>query len=157
MTLMAGGSQGPPARLFGGSSFMRPLLNATAVIEFGAGLALLACPSASVALLLGAPLDAPAAMTVARVGGAGVLSLGVACWLARGDANSRAARGLVAAMLLYNVATVVILAYAGIGFGLSGVALWPGVALHAVMAVWCVECLRRGSHNATMDRDMRVE
>jgi len=69
-------------------------------------LALLGWPSATVALLVGAPLEAPAALTVARVGGAGLLALGVACWFARGDTQSRAASGLVAAMLLYNIATV---------------------------------------------------
>jgi hypothetical protein len=60
--------------------------------------ALLCFPSATAALLVGAPLEAPIALTVARVGGAGLLALGVACWLARGDTQSRAARGLVAAV-----------------------------------------------------------
>ena len=90
---------------------------------------------------------APAALTMARVGGAGLLALGVACWFARSDTQSRAARGLVAAMLLYNVPAVAVLAFAGIGFGLHGVALWPAVVLHAVMAVWCAGCLRRRSIN----------
>jgi hypothetical protein len=118
----------------------------TAVIETGAGLALLCCPSATVALLVGgAPLEAPTTWTVARIGGAGLLSLGVACWLARGDSQSHAARGLVAAILLYDVAAVAILAFAGVGFGLHGAALWPAVVLHAVMTVWCVVCLRQKS------------
>jgi hypothetical protein len=122
---------------------MKTLHTVTAVIELGAGLALLCCPSATVALLVGAPLEAPAALTVARVGGAGLLALGVACWLARGDTQSRAARGLVAAMALYDVATVAVLAFAGIGFGLHGVGLWPAVVLHAAMTVWCIRCLLR--------------
>jgi len=132
---------------------MKTLQTVTAVIEMGAGLALLCFPSTTVALLLGSPLDTPSALTVARVGGAGLLSLGVACWLARGDTQSRATRGLVAAMLLYDVAAVAILAFAGIGFGLHGVALWPAVLLHAVMTVWCVTCLRRSPLNMTMDRN----
>jgi hypothetical protein len=122
---------------------MKTLHTATAVIELGAGLALLCFPSATTELLVGAPLEAAPALTVARVGGAGLLALGVACWLARGDTQSSAARGLVAAMLLYNVAAVVVLAFAGIGFGLHGVALWPAVVLHAVMTLWCVAWLRR--------------
>jgi hypothetical protein len=122
---------------------MKTLHTATAVIELGASLALLYFPSATTELLLGAPLEAAPALTVTRVGGAGLLALGVACWLARGDTQSSAARGLVAAMLLYNVAAVVVLAFAGIGFGLHGVALWPAVTLHAVMTVWCFEWLRR--------------
>ena len=77
---------------------MKTLHTVTAVIELGAGLALLCVPSPVGVLLLGSPLDTPTALSVARVGGAGLLSLGVACWLARGDSESRAARGLVAAM-----------------------------------------------------------
>jgi hypothetical protein len=130
---------------------MKTLQTVTSVIELGAGLALLCFPSPFVALLLGSPFDTPVALTVARVGGAGLLSLGVACWLARSDSQSRAARGLVAAMLLYDVAAVAILAFAGIGFGLRGVALWPAVVLHAVMTIWCVACLRRSPLNVTME------
>jgi hypothetical protein len=120
---------------------MRALHTASALIELGAGLALVCCPSASVTILLGVPLNEPAGLTVVRVGGAAVLALGVACWIARGDTRSRAATGLVAAMLLYNVAVVAVLAYAGLGLGLFGVALWPGVALHVVMTGWCIACL----------------
>ena len=121
------------------------------MIELGAGLALLGFPAPVVMLLAGAPLEGPAAFTVARVGGAGLLALGVACWLARGDAQSRAARGLVAAMLVYNIAAAAVLAYAGIGCGLRGVALWPAVVLHAGMACWCVACLRRPASKVTTD------
>lgn len=121
---------------------MKILLSVTAVIEIGAGLALGCCPSAVVALLLGSPLDTPAAVTLGRLTGAALLALGVACWLARGDAESRAARGLVAAMVVYNFAAVALFVYAGIGLGLHGVALWPAVVLHAAMAVWCIACLR---------------
>jgi len=120
---------------------MKALHTVTAVAEVGAGLALLACPSATVTLLVGAPLETPAALSVARIGGAALLALGVACWLSRDDTQSRAARGLVAAMLLYNVAAAAVLAFAGISFGMHGVALWPAVVLHALLAVWCATCL----------------
>ena len=121
---------------------MSRLLKLTALIEAATGLALMIVPSVVVRLLLGSELDTSAAVTLGRVAGVALFALGVACWLARDDTQSRAARGLVAAMLLYNVATVAVLAFAGIGFGLHGVALWPAVVLHAVMAVWCVACLR---------------
>ena len=129
--------------LFNNCSSLKTFHTVTAVIELGAGLALLFFPPPTAVLLVGSPLDTPAALTAARIGGAGLLSLGVACWLARGDTQSRAAKGLVVAMLLYDVAAAAILAFAGIGFGLHGIALWPAVALHSVMAIWCIACLRR--------------
>jgi len=121
---------------------VKNLLTLTAVIEIGAGLALVAFPSLLATLLLGSPLDTPAALIVARLAGVALFALGVACWLVRPDGQSRAARGLVSAMVLYNLGAVVILASAGIGSGLGGVALWPAVVLHVVMAVWCIACLR---------------
>jgi len=123
---------------------MKPLFIAIAAIEVVAGLALLSCPSFTVALLIGSGLDNSAAVTLGRVAGAALSALGLICWLARDDTHSRAAGGLVVTMLLYNVAVAAILAFAGLGFGLRGIALWPAVVLHTVMAVWCGACLRRG-------------
>jgi hypothetical protein len=120
---------------------MRSLLTATALVEAGAGLALLCCPSEFVSLLVGEPIETSAALTAARVGGAALLALGIACGFARGDSRSRAAKGLVAAMLLYNAATAAILAFAGIRLEMHGVLLWPGVVLHAALAAWCIACL----------------
>jgi hypothetical protein len=120
------------------------LYAATAVIEVGAGLALLWMPSAAVNLLLGVPLESPSAVAVARVGGVALLALGVAFWLARGDSQSRAARGLVAAMVIYNLGVALILAVAGIRSLHAGIVLWPAaVVLHAAMTVWCVMSLVR--------------
>jgi Kef-type K+ transport system membrane component KefB len=124
---------------------MKTLQIASAIVELGAGLALLSYPSLAVAFLVGAPLEGPAAFMAGRVCGAALLALAVACWLARGDTQSRAGNGLVAAMLLYDVAVAAILAYAAIENSLYGVALWPAVILHTVMGVWCVACLRHRS------------
>jgi hypothetical protein len=121
---------------------MKNLLTLTAVIEVGTGVALIGCPSATVALLLGSSLDTPTALTVGRLAGAALLAFGIACWLARLDGQSRAATGLVAAMLLYNLAAVALLSFASIGLGLHGVALLPAVVLLAALAVWCITCLR---------------
>jgi len=117
---------------------MRSLLVVTALLEGVTGLALVAVPSRLAALLLGSSLDAPAASTIARVAGVALVTLAVACWLTRHDGQSRAARGLVAALALYHTGVVIVLAYASIGLTLSGSGLWPTVLFHAAMTVWCL-------------------
>jgi hypothetical protein len=121
-------------------SVMKPFHIVTALIEVGAGIALLAVPSVVVKLLLGAEISG-AAIPLGRLAGAALLALGVACWCARGVTQSCAARGLVIPMLVYNVGAVVILGTAGMQTPAVGIALWPAVILHAVMAVWCIRVL----------------
>lgn len=116
---------------------MKKLLVITAAIEAGTGLGVLIAPSVLTQTLLGAPLEGPVALTVARVGGAGLLALGVACWLSRNDG-----RALVLAMLFYNVAAVAILVYAAVGLALSGIGLWPAIGLHTALAGWCAAALK---------------
>jgi hypothetical protein len=120
---------------------MKPLLIVTAVLEAGIGVGLLAVPSVVAQVLLGAALDAPASLTVARVAGAALLALGVACWLAASDTQSCAARGVVSAMVIYNLGAALVLGAAGIGSQPAGVGLWPAVILHTAMTVWCVTSL----------------
>ena len=122
----------------------RKLLIVTAFVETATGLMLVVSPTLVVAFLLGASLDAPAALVVARMAGAALLSLGCACWLARNDGPNRAVPGLVAAMLLYNSVAVAVLAHAGAVARLVGVLTWPVMALHAALAIWCIACLRSG-------------
>ena len=122
---------------------MKSLLTMTAVLECGAGLALVALPSPVATLLLGASLDTAVAETIARVAGVALLTLGVACWLARHDGQGHAARGLVGAMVLYNTGAFAILVYVGLGLGLSSIGLWSSVLVHAAMGVWCVTSLLR--------------
>ena len=122
---------------------MNTLCVTTAAIELGAGLALLSLPSAAVDLLLGAALEAPAALAATRVAGVALLTLGVACWLARDDTQSSAAKGLITAMVVYNLGVALILAAAGVRSRPVGFVLWPAaVVLHMALAVWCVVTLR---------------
>ena len=122
---------------------MKELLGATALIEAGAGLALLSLPSTVAVLLLGAALETSASIVLGRVAGAALLALAVASWLARDDGRSRGTRGLVCGMALYNLGTVVILGAYGLRSTQGGVALWFAVLIHAGMTAWCVTALRK--------------
>ena len=128
---------------------MKILLVVTAVGEASTGLLLLALPALVGSLLLGASISSPAAVAMIRVGGAALLGIGAACWLARNDGQSVAAKGLLAALLLYNLAASAVLAHAGTVLGLAGIALWPAVFLHAALAVWCIACLRKQAKQQT--------
>jgi hypothetical protein len=123
---------------------MRKLLATTALLEAGAGLGILILPSAVASLMLGSPLDTPAAVAVARIAGVALLALGVACWLARHEPGP-SARGLVGAMVLYNVGVIAVLVHEAMGVAIAGIALWPTVVAHAAMGVWCITRLR-GTH-----------
>jgi hypothetical protein len=120
----------------------RTLLIVTASAEAGVGVTLLLSPPLVARLLLGVSLDGPAALIVGRIAGAALLALGGACWLARDDGPSRARRGLIAAMLLYNCAAGAVLTHAAMSVRLVGVLMWPAVALHTGLAAWSFACLR---------------
>lgn len=120
---------------------MKKLLTATALIEAGAGLPLLTLPSLAATLVFGPSLDTAEGVTVMRVAGAALVTIGLACWLARHDERSRAARGLVGAMVFYNAAVLAVLLHAGANLGLPGGVIWPAALVHAAMGAWCVAVL----------------
>jgi len=120
---------------------MKRLLAFTAALEAATGLGLLIVPSTISGVLLGATIDSTVAATIARIAGAALLALGVACWLASFDPQSCATRGVVSAMLLYNLGAAIILGASGIQPGRAGIGLWPAVILHVTMTVWCVSSL----------------
>ena len=93
-----------------------------------------------ISLLIGTLPDGAVVVTLARIAGAALLSLAIACWLPR---NNAAATGIVKAMLFYNLAAAASLLYASIGDKLSGAGLWPLVLLHGGLAVWCFIALRQ--------------
>jgi hypothetical protein len=109
----------------------------TAIVETGAGVGLLWLPEIVLRLLLGLESTAPEARLISRVAGAALLCIGVASWHARNDQRSAAQRGMLTGVLIYNVAAAALLSWAGAVLQLAGIALWPGVALHSVLALWC--------------------
>jgi hypothetical protein len=120
----------------------RWLLIVTALVEGGAGVALLAVPSGVVEMLLGVELYAGSGFVLGRILGAALVGLAVACGPA-GDGGRGRPVGLLGGLLVYNVAVPVLLLSAAVGAPRQGVALWPACALHATLAVWCVACLVR--------------
>jgi hypothetical protein len=119
----------------------RPLFIVTAIAEIGVGLALMVSPAFVASILIGAPFDTAADAVMGRVAGAALLALGLACGLARDNVYNSAGGGIVSGLLLYNAVVAAVLAYAGIGWRLSGIGLWPTAVLHVGMAGWCVACL----------------
>ena len=111
------------------------LFTVSALIEFTAGLPLIALPSLFIWLLIGVREPSAETLIISRVTGVALLALALACWFARKDHGSCSQRGLLFAMLIYNSGACLALSYAGL-LQMIGIALWPAVILHAVMAVW---------------------
>jgi hypothetical protein len=103
---------------------MKSALTFAAIAEAVTGLALLIAPSLVSQLLLGEQLAA-AAEPIARVAGIALIALGVACWPGPP----------LVGMLAYNAAVTLYLAYLGFAGGLTGVFLWPVVAVHLVLSI----------------------
>ena len=114
------------------------LFTVTALVEVVAGLALLAVPSVVISLLFGVGQASPEALAIGRLGGAGLLAIGVACWIAHRDTGSPSRRALVFGALVYNVGAVAVLAYTGSILAMAGVLLWPAAVLHAGLTAWCL-------------------
>ncbi len=111
----------------------RTPVEVSAAIETATGIALIAVPLVAAHWLLGTSLDA-AGIAVARVGGMGLLALGIACWSSRDGALPHAIR----ALFVYNLLAALYLGYLRVGGGFDGVLLWPACALHAVLTIFLV-------------------
>jgi hypothetical protein len=111
-------------RLNGGGEAMKRVLVLAALAEMATGLALLVVPSPVGQMLLGQELTGAAA-AIARVTGIALIALGAACWPGPP----------VYGMLIYSLGITVYLAWLGFAGGMSGVLLWPAVAVHATLTV----------------------
>ena len=119
------------------------LMTVTALVETATGLLLLIWPALLFALLFGWRQVAPETLLVGRVAGAGVIGIGVASWPARRNTRTPGELSVLAGVLIYNVLAALLLAFAGTGLKMVGIALWPAVVYHAVLAAWCVACWPR--------------
>jgi Ca2+/Na+ antiporter len=126
-----------------GRNFQRNLLTFAAIVEVGTGLVLMIDPALVAALLLGAEVSGVATL-LGRCFGITLLALGVACWPSRQRAESKSPA--VRAMLIYNALIAMYLVYVFTVRHVGGMLLWPGVALHAAVAlllVWTWRAERR--------------
>jgi hypothetical protein len=103
---------------------MKQALIFAAVGEAATRLALLIVPSLVGQLLLGEQFTG-VAIPVARVAGIALIALGIACWPGPP----------LVGMLTYCTVVTLYLAYLGFAGGLTGVLLWPAVALHVILTI----------------------
>jgi hypothetical protein len=111
---------------------MKWVLIFAAIAEAITGLALLITPSLVGQLLLGEQF-AGVATPVARVAGIALIALGIACWPGPP----------LVGMLIYIASVTLYLAYLGFAEGLTGVLLWPAVALHAILTAFLARDVMR--------------
>lgn len=119
---------------------LRLLLTVSGGIEILTGVLTLISPAMVVGLLLGGPTDAIATV-LARLFGAGVFALGLACLRARDDVGSAAGLAVTIGITSYNVLAAVVIIWAAAGLGLGGLALWAAGIGHAVLGVLFVSAL----------------
>jgi hypothetical protein len=120
---------------------VKTLLNLKSGVELLAGLAIAVFPSKVVWFLFGAPLETPGGVLLGRFAGVALLTLGIACWFAGQDSQSRAAAGLIAALLFYDASVVAIFLFARLSIGIAGIALWPAIMVHSALGIWSAVCL----------------
>lgn len=104
---------------------LRKVLSVAVIAEIGTGVALLLAPSLVSTWLLGVAAVGVADV-FARLFGFALLALGAACWPRVPGSEHRWA------MLFYNAAAALYLAYIGLFVG-SGLLLWPAVVFHVAM------------------------
>lgn len=108
----------------------RTLARMAAGLEVTAGCALIISPTLVVHLLIGGDLF-PGGVAVGRVGGFGLLSLGMACWPGGEFPTAQA----TSALFTYNLLGALYIAYLDLVGGFFGYLLWPACAVHGLLAL----------------------
>ena len=108
------------------------LLGIGGVLETLSGLGLLLDPAGGAMALFGSSMEG-VGVAIGRIGGGGLLSLGIACWVARKTPMSPASIGVAWAYLAYNVVACGTLAWASIALGGGSLPALGGSVLHGVL------------------------
>ena len=119
---------------------LRLLLTISGGLEALVGVLTLISPVTTVSLLLGGPADRIASVS-ARLFGAGVFALGMACWKTRDDVGSPAGLAVCVGIASYNVLAAVVIIWAAAVLGLGGILLWGAGVAHAVLGAFFVTTL----------------
>jgi hypothetical protein len=130
-------------------SSVTTLLKTTAVLELATGIGLLAVPSRVAQALAGRPLADDVSLLVARVAGAALLAIGLACALEAARVRPAPPIGLLGGLLAYNGAVALLLMHSAVVNGTGGIGLWPTVVLHVALGVWMAALLRRHRSDGT--------
>jgi apolipoprotein N-acyltransferase len=121
------------------------LLGIGGVLETVTGLGLLLDPAGGAMALFGSSMEG-AGVAIGRIGGGGLLSLGIACWVARKTPISPASIGVAWAYLAYNVVACVTLAWASVALGGGSLPALGGAVLHGVLGAALLGALLGRSH-----------
>jgi len=119
---------------------LRLLLTISGGLEALVGVLTLISPAILTDVLTGGPADA-GTIVLARLFGAGVFALGLACLKARDDVRSPAGLAVSLGITAYNILAAVVLFWAAAASGLSGLLLWSAGIGHAALGALFVSAL----------------
>ena len=74
-----------------------------------------------------------AGIALGRIGGGALLSLGIACWMARKTPMAPASVGVALGYLAYNVVACATLAWAGAGLAVGSLPTYGAAVLHGLL------------------------
>ena len=108
----------------------KSVVTTAAWLEIVVGATLLAAPDYLCQLLFAARPEGLGTV-LARIGGLGLVALGIACLPSNAAGSHRRA---VFGLFVFNFGVAILLAWVGIATTYRGVLLWPTIVLHAIIA-----------------------
>lgn len=112
-------------------------LTLTAIFECATAIALLAAPQTFILLLFEVELNEPMAILVAQIAGAALFTIAITCWQSRKFLNETSTRGLLQALLFYNIAVALLLVYSALNYSLISAGVILVAITHFLFAGWC--------------------